>query len=34
MPLETITEVKEFTLQNGHTVSLTFYALVVPVNAP
>jgi signal transduction histidine kinase len=33
MPLETITEVKEFTLQNGHTVSLTFYALVVPVNA-
>lgn len=33
MPLETITEVKEFTLQNGHAVSLTFYALVVPVNA-
>ncbi|QNO14326.1 HAMP domain-containing histidine kinase [Alkalicella caledoniensis] len=31
--LETITEVKEFTLQNGHTVSLTFYALVAPVNA-
>ncbi len=33
MPLETITEVKEFTLQSGQTVSLTFYALVVPVNA-
>lgn len=33
MPLETITEVKEFTLRNGHAVSLTFYALVVPVNA-
>lgn len=33
IPLETITEVKEFTLQNGHAVSLTFYALVVPVNA-
>ena len=31
--LETITEEKEFTLQNGQTVSLTFYALVVPVNA-
>ncbi|PKM58308.1 MAG: two-component sensor histidine kinase [Firmicutes bacterium HGW-Firmicutes-3] len=33
MPLETITQVKEFTLQSGQTVSLTFYALVVPVNA-
>lgn len=33
MSLETITQVKEFTLQSGQTVSLTFYALVVPVNA-
>lgn len=33
MQLETITQVKEFTLQSGETVSLTFYALVVPVNA-
>jgi len=33
MSLQTITEVKEFTLQSGQTVSLTFYALVVPVNA-
>lgn len=33
MPIDTITEIKEFTLQSGQTVSLTFYALVVPVNA-
>lgn len=33
MSLEAITKVKEFTLQGGQTVSLTFYALVVPVNA-
>lgn len=33
MSLETITEVKEFMLQSGQTVSLTFYALVVPINA-
>lgn len=33
MPIETITEVKELTLQSGQTVSLTFYALVVPINA-
>ncbi len=31
--IETITEVKEFTLQSGQTLSLTFYALVVPVNS-
>ena len=30
---EAITETREFTLQNGQTVSLTFYALVAPVNA-
>lgn len=33
IPIETITEVKEFKLKTGQTVSLTFYALVVPVNA-
>lgn len=33
VPLETITKEKEFTLQNGESVSLTFHALVVPVNA-
>lgn len=32
-PLEAITEVREFTRQNGHSVSMTFYALVAPVNA-
>jgi len=32
-PLETITEVKEFTLENGRTLSLTFYAMVAPVGA-
>ena len=31
--LEAITETREFTLQNGQTVSLTFYALIAPVNA-
>ena len=29
----TITEVKEISLQNGQTVSLTFYAFIAPVNA-
>ena len=32
-PFETITETREFTLGNGHTISLTFYALIAPVNA-
>lgn len=31
--METITEIREFTLQNGHTISLTFYAPIAPVNA-
>jgi len=30
---ETITETREFTLKNGQTVPLTFYAMIVPVNA-
>lgn len=30
---DAITETKEFRLKNGQTVSLTFYALIVPVNA-
>ena len=30
---ETITETKEFTLQNGQAMSLTFYAMLAPVNA-
>ena len=30
---ETITEVREFSLKNGQTISLTFYALIAPVNA-
>lgn len=30
---EAITQTKEFTLQNGETISLTFYALITPVNA-
>jgi len=30
---ETITETKEFTLNNGQTISLTFHALIAPVNA-
>jgi len=31
--LDTITETKEFTLRNGQTLSLTFYALIAPVNS-
>jgi signal transduction histidine kinase len=31
--LDSLTEVKEFTLNNGQTVSLTFYVLIIPVNA-
>ena len=30
---ETLTQVKEFTLQDGQTVSLTFHAMITPVNA-
>ncbi|MCL2164361.1 MAG: HAMP domain-containing histidine kinase, partial [Oscillospiraceae bacterium] len=30
---ETITEIREFTHENGQTTSLTFYALIVPVSA-
>ena len=30
---ETITVTREFTLQNGQTISLTFHALIAPVNA-
>jgi signal transduction histidine kinase len=30
---EAITETREFTLKDGQTVSMTFYALIVPVNA-
>lgn len=30
---ETITEIKEFTLSNGQMISLTFHALITPVNA-
>ena len=30
---DTITETREFALQNGQTISLTFHALVAPVNA-
>jgi len=30
---DAITETREFTLQNGRTISLTFYALIAPVNA-
>jgi len=32
-PFEAITETKVFTLQNGQTISLTFYAMVAPVEA-
>ena len=32
-PINAITETRVFTLKNGQTVSLTFYALIVPVNA-
>ena len=31
--LETITETREFRLDNGRTISLTFHALIAPVNA-
>lgn len=31
--MEAITQTKKFTLRNGETVSLTFYALITPVNA-
>lgn len=31
--MDAITEEKVFTLENGRTMSLTFYALIVPVNA-
>lgn len=31
--MDAITEVKEFTRENGQNMSLTFYALIVPVNA-
>lgn len=30
---ETITETKEFTLSNGQVISLTFHAMITPVNA-
>lgn len=30
---ETITETKEFTLSNGRVISLTFHAMITPVNA-
>lgn len=33
MMLETITETKEFTLSDGRTLSLTFYAMITPVDA-
>ena len=33
LPFDAITETREFTLQNGQTLSLTFYALIAPVNA-
>ena len=32
-PIDVITEVREFTLENGQTLSLTFYAIIVPVSA-
>ena len=32
-PFETITEVREFTLNDGQTISLTFHAIIVPVGA-
>ncbi len=32
-PMETVTETKEFTLADGETVSLTFYAIITPVEA-
>ncbi|MCL2035002.1 MAG: HAMP domain-containing histidine kinase [Oscillospiraceae bacterium] len=32
-PFESITETHEFTLGDGQTISLTFYALLTPVNA-
>jgi len=32
-PFDTITETKEFTRNDGQTISLTFYALISPVNA-
>ena len=33
IPPETITETREFTLSNGQVVSLTFHAMITPVNA-
>ena len=33
IPFEAVTETKEFKLPNGQTLSLTFYALISPVNA-
>lgn len=33
LPFEAITETKKFKLETGHTVSLTFYALITPVSA-
>ncbi|MDD4296734.1 MAG: ATP-binding protein [Ruminiclostridium sp.] len=33
IPPETITETKEFTLSNGQVISLTFHAMITPVNA-
>ena len=33
IPPESITETKEFTLSNGQVISLTFYAMITPVNA-
>lgn len=32
-PPETITEIKEFILQDGRTISLTFHAMITPVDA-
>ncbi|HBD64145.1 MAG TPA: hypothetical protein DC038_06875, partial [Clostridiales bacterium] len=32
-PPETITETKEFILQDGRTISLTFHAMITPVDA-
>ena len=33
LPFEAITETREFTLENGQNISLTFYALITPVDA-
>lgn len=33
LPFEAITETREYTLGNGRTISLTYYALITPVNA-